>query len=269
MKERKNLTHTKQASNELGTYLDTFDLSKILQRTIKSSSSTRSLIRHNTVKFTRWLEWLDELLGQFYYYIPPAMIEELRIESKNLMKQILKDEKVKNFTKRDLFGILCAFVIMHHKNRNIRTPRNTLQELSQNCFSGKNLKPKELLNAMKMINEYGREKIGIRKNASLRLSIISTALNLKTLLSEELKMDLTKTFKDLNELIKQKNFPQQEPVKGALIMLGKLITQKTSLTVQDYVNKISNSRKLSEKYPLVKLEEKNLATAIYRFRLKK
>ena len=143
MKESKKLTSSNQATNELGTYLNTYDLSAILQRTIRSSSSTRSFARHNTIKFSRWLEWLDELLGQFYYYFPPSMIEELKSEVKPIMKQLLKEENGKNFTRRDLFRILCVLVISHHKNRNIRTPRNALQELSENCFSAKKLKPND------------------------------------------------------------------------------------------------------------------------------
>ncbi|MCG3218929.1 MAG: hypothetical protein KAR35_07980 [Candidatus Heimdallarchaeota archaeon] len=266
MKESKKIP-TNQATSELGTYLNTNDLSKILQRTIRSSSSTRSFARHNTIKFSRWLEWLDELLGQFYYYFPPSMIEELRAEAKPLMKKILKEDKGKNFTKRDLFRVLCAFVIFHHKNRHIRTPRNALQELSENCFSAKKLKPNELLDAKKLISDFGRGKVGIRKNTSLRSAIISSALNLRMILSEELQLNLDETYKEMNELISEKIFPKQEPVKGALIILGKLISQNTSMTVQDYVKKLVNSKKLAENYPLVKLEEKNLATAIYRFKI--
>ena len=168
MKKSKKLTSANQATSELGTYLDTYDLSRILQRTIRNSSSTRSFARHNTVKFSRWLEWLDELLGQFYYYFPPSMIEELRTEVKPIMKRILKEENGKNFTRRDLFRVLCALVIFHHKNRSIRTPRNSLQELSEISFSAKKLKPNELLDAKKLIDKYGRAKVGIRKSASLK-----------------------------------------------------------------------------------------------------
>ncbi|MHA1910478.1 MAG: hypothetical protein ACTSYA_02175 [Candidatus Kariarchaeaceae archaeon] len=268
MKKSKKLTPSNQATNELGTYLNTYDLSKILQRTIRNSSSTRSFARHNTVKFSRWLEWLDELLGQFYYYFPPSMIEELKAETKPIMKQILKEENGKNFTRRDLFRVLSTLVIFHHKNRNIRTPRNSLQELSENCFSGKKLKPNELLDAQKLIKEYGRGKVGIRKNASLRSAIMSSALNLRKTLDEELKLDLGDIYQEMNELIKERIFPQQEPVKGAIIMLGKLISNKTSLTVKNYVKKIVNSEKITENYPSVKLEEKNLRTAIYRFKIR-
>jgi hypothetical protein len=270
MKECKKLTPSKQSVSELGTYLNTNDLSKILHRTIRNSSSTRSFARHNTIKFSRWLEWLDELLGQFYYYFPPSMIEELRAEANPIMKQILNDDNNKNngknFTKRDLFRVLCAFVIFHHKNRNIRTPRNSLQELSETCFLGKKLKPNELLDAKKLINNYGRTKVGIRKNTSLRSAIMNSALNLRKILNEELLIDLDDIYLEMNELIIEKVFPQQEPVKAAIIMLGKIISQKTKLTVQDYVKEMVNSQKLAENYPLVQLEEKNLASAIYRFK---
>ena len=264
-------------TNDLGSYLNGSDLTQILRRPITSRSPVRSITSRNSPKTSRRLEWLEEIIGQLYYYIPPSLVGQLRQDGRIFLRKLGIDEHNQSrtgyFSRKQLFNVLVVLLIDHHKRRGIRTSREFLQELTDTCFPGTKLRPSDLLDAKSILRSYGLLIIG-SKQTSLRSSILNTSFIMRPILEKALidagYTDLDLLFQDFRLALERETYPRRDPVLAVLILMGYLLsnTQIYNISVQEYSRIIEGILPdIQDKFPSFKISSKDyLANAIYRFR---